>query len=559
MAGGVAVCQARRSLHPTPRSIVEWNEILESVLPASGLAPPRHYAMLHIAMFDAVNSIERSLPALSLEGAGLAVRLAGGRGRAGGARHPGSATSRPPWPPTMRRSKRGSPASSPVFARAGQSGRQGRRRRHPRLAPERRMERDRRRRMCSRRSRGISAHTAGFASATSGSSRPPSRSRCSRATQYRRVGPPTLTSQDMPTPSNQVQAIGSATSTLRTAEQTQLARLFASVTSRTIHWGLWNHVARDTARDRGLSLIETARLYALLNVSIHDGLQTSHSSKFVYGLWRPVTAIRRADEDMNDLTSRTRPGRRCSPHRPIHHTPATWRVSVRARPRALALFHGTDEMPFTAVGWATPAIPMSHARIRASGRWPWTRPTAASTAASTSRSRIWPARKRARRWRGSCSRTTCSPGTGGTATERATRRFRERSVRATDNNSHETSQTIGTEVRLWPGAAKCRVLARRTLLARGTGLAAQRGTKAVFRGTAQLARGARDWWTGQAEAVSAGQIVEPLLRGATTAAHRGTTHNSTGIIQNAVDEADMVRHESDGRRPEQNAGIPHRS
>ena len=34
---------------------------------------------------------------------------------------------------------------------------------------------------------------------------------------------------------------------------------------------------------RRLSLIETARLYALLNVSIHDGLQSSHSGKFIYG------------------------------------------------------------------------------------------------------------------------------------------------------------------------------------------------------------------------------------------------------------------------------------
>ncbi len=45
-----------------------------------------------------------------------------------------------------------------------------------------------------------------------------------------------------------------------------------------------------------------ARVFALLDVSMNDSILTSHSSKFIYGLWRPVTAIRRAAEDMNDLT-----------------------------------------------------------------------------------------------------------------------------------------------------------------------------------------------------------------------------------------------------------------
>ena len=44
-------------------------------------------------------------------------------------------------------------------------------------------------------------------------------------------------------------------------------------------------------------------MFALVNVGLHDGLQTSFTSKFVYGLWRPVTAIRRADEDLNPATA----------------------------------------------------------------------------------------------------------------------------------------------------------------------------------------------------------------------------------------------------------------
>ena len=43
-------------------------------------------------------------------------------------------------------------------------------------------------------------------------------------------------------------------------------------------------------------------MFVLVNVSIHDGLQTTQASKFVYGLWRPVTAIRQADTDLNPAT-----------------------------------------------------------------------------------------------------------------------------------------------------------------------------------------------------------------------------------------------------------------
>ena len=51
-----------------------------------------------------------------------------------------------------------------------------------------------------------------------------------------------------------------------------------------------------------MTLVETARLFALMNVSIHDALQTTLTSKFVYGVWRPVTAIRQADTDLNAAT-----------------------------------------------------------------------------------------------------------------------------------------------------------------------------------------------------------------------------------------------------------------
>jgi hypothetical protein len=57
VAATAAHAHGRRS---DPEVVIEWNQILEGVLPAGGLTPPRHYAMVHIAMFDAINSITRT-------------------------------------------------------------------------------------------------------------------------------------------------------------------------------------------------------------------------------------------------------------------------------------------------------------------------------------------------------------------------------------------------------------------------------------------------------------------------------------------------------------------
>ena len=108
-----------------------------------------------------------------------------------------------------------------------------------------------------------------------------------------------MTSAEYAASLNEVKEIGSATSTTRTADQTQVARLWANVNTPTNFLFVWNNVARTVSQERGVDTVGRARLFALTNIALHDALQTSFASKFVYGLWRPVTAIRRADEDGN--------------------------------------------------------------------------------------------------------------------------------------------------------------------------------------------------------------------------------------------------------------------
>jgi hypothetical protein len=122
-------------------------------------------------------------------------------------------------------------------------------------------------------------------------------------TQFTPNPPPALTSAEYAADLNEVKELGSANSATRTTDQTLVARLWAGVGTPTNFLLVWNNVARRVALARNLTTVEKARLFALTNIALHDALQTTFASKFQYGLWRPVTAIRRADEDANPATA----------------------------------------------------------------------------------------------------------------------------------------------------------------------------------------------------------------------------------------------------------------
>lgn len=114
--------------------------------------------------------------------------------------------------------------------------------------------------------------------------------------------PPALTSPRYATDFNETKAIGRVDSSTRTTEQTQMARLWHGVGTSTTSPALWNRVLADVALVEGWSGIALARAFALQNMTQHDALLTSYTGKFLYGFWRPVTAIREADRDGNAAT-----------------------------------------------------------------------------------------------------------------------------------------------------------------------------------------------------------------------------------------------------------------
>jgi hypothetical protein len=105
---------------------------------------------------------------------------------------------------------------------------------------------------------------------------------------------------------NEVKSVGRIDSTVRTPEQGRFAQLFAgngpAYKNVTGPFRLWSNVTRDLSQQKSLSLLDTARLFALTMATTHDSILTSHSSKAVYRVWRPETAIANGDLDNNAAT-----------------------------------------------------------------------------------------------------------------------------------------------------------------------------------------------------------------------------------------------------------------
>jgi hypothetical protein len=124
--------------------------------------------------------------------------------------------------------------------------------------------------------------------------------------QFLPTPPPQLESAEYAQAFQEVKDVGRVDSTVRTPEQGRFAQLFAgngpAYQNVTNVFRVWSNVARDVSRSNSLSLVDTARLFAMMWASMHDSILTSHSSKAVYRLWRPATAIAHADIDNNPAT-----------------------------------------------------------------------------------------------------------------------------------------------------------------------------------------------------------------------------------------------------------------
>ena len=332
--------------------IGEWNRILQATIITPGALPgtvffSRPYALMHAAIFDAVNSIDRSYTPLGVE---VDASPGASRGAAAAqAAHDVLSALFPAQRTTF------STALNATLARfPGDAGREG-----ARIGAE-----AARRWLELRAADGwtrtppdyLLPSLPGYYQVT-----PPQNAAVTfshypdvqpfvvgNGRQFLVEPPPSLTSAHYAADFNEVKAIGSATSLTRTAEQTTIAQLWARVGTATALDAIWNTVARDIAQSRGVSSLETARLFALMNLAIHDSLLTSFTGKFLYGLWRPVTAIRAADLDGNSATERDAAWLPLLATPPYPSYPGNMACVGATAARVLTRFFGRDDIAFTA-------------------------------------------------------------------------------------------------------------------------------------------------------------------------------------------------------------------
>jgi membrane-associated phospholipid phosphatase len=117
------------------------------------------------------------------------------------------------------------------------------------------------------------------------------------ASQFRPGPPPALTSDAYAAAVNEIQRVGVANGTTASPDQALTGRFWNGPIQN-----YWNEIAQSAALSRHLTTAESARLFALLNFALADGVIAFYDAKYTYNLWRPVSAIRGAAADGNANT-----------------------------------------------------------------------------------------------------------------------------------------------------------------------------------------------------------------------------------------------------------------
>jgi hypothetical protein len=101
--------------------------------------------------------------------------------------------------------------------------------------------------------------------------------------QFRSMQHPSLESDEYAEAFNEVKENGKLDSNSRTEDQTAYCNFWYEFSEAG-----WNRVARIVAADKKLGLLETARLFALVDMAMADAYIAGWDSKFHYNLWRPL-------------------------------------------------------------------------------------------------------------------------------------------------------------------------------------------------------------------------------------------------------------------------------
>lgn len=167
-----------------------------------------------------------------------------------------------------------------------------------------------------------------------------------RGSQFRPRKPYDVASRKYAADFNEIERLGGddiTTPSDRTADQTEIGLFWIESSPFA-----WNRLARAISASRGLDLWENARLFALLNLAMADGYIASWEAKYHYGFWRPITAIRLGDTDGNPDTVGVPDWTPLQPTYPMPDHDSGHAVQGGVAAEILEQVFGTDHIPFTA-------------------------------------------------------------------------------------------------------------------------------------------------------------------------------------------------------------------
>jgi hypothetical protein len=170
-------------------------------------------------------------------------------------------------------------------------------------------------------------------------------------TQFAPPSPPALTSARYTRDFDEVKALGSATSTVRTQAQTDTALFYSGLANVQLQAML-----RDQVSVRHLDIVDAARMFAAADMSAADTIISVWHAKYVDGFWRPDTAINLADTDGNPATD---PDPSWVPLRPdpaYPEYPSGYNGFAAAVTRGLERVFHTRQLQLTVISTAVPNV-----------------------------------------------------------------------------------------------------------------------------------------------------------------------------------------------------------
>lgn len=164
---------------------------------------------------------------------------------------------------------------------------------------------------------------------------------------YRIDGPPALDTVAYAQDHNEVKLLGDKNSLARTPEQTEIAYFWESKKGTATPPGHWNQIAQVVSLSEGNDLMQNARMFALLNISLADAAIAAWDCKYEFDFWRPITAIREIDENINPLITPVSDWEPLLATPPFPECVSGHSTFSGAGAKALERFFGRDDIPFT--------------------------------------------------------------------------------------------------------------------------------------------------------------------------------------------------------------------